>query len=42
MRLREVLGLRWAQVKLKLGIIKLSAEDTKTQDAGAVCRSRWW
>ncbi len=31
MRLREILGLRWSQVDLKLGMIKLGAEDTKTE-----------
>ena len=36
MRLREVLGLRWSQVNLKLGVIKLSAEDTKTEEPRTV------
>ena len=36
MRLREVLGLRWSQVNLKLGFIKLSAEDTKTEEPRTV------
>lgn len=33
MRMREVLDLRWSQVSLKDGVIKLSAEDTKTEEA---------
>ncbi len=36
MRLREVLGLRWWQVNLKLGVIELSAEDTKTEEPRTV------
>ena len=36
MRLREVLGLRWSQVNLELGVIKLSAEDTKTEEPRTV------
>ena len=36
MRLREVLGLCWSQVNLKLGVIKLSAEDTKTEEPRTV------
>src|SRR5438309_653011 len=34
--LREVLGLRWSQVNLKEGVIKLSAEDTKTEEPRTV------
>src|SRR5712671_4658280 len=36
MRLREVLDLRWSQVNLKLGVIELSAEDTKTEEPRTV------
>jgi len=36
MRLRQVLGLRWWQVNLKLGVIELSAEDTKTEEPRTV------
>jgi len=36
MRLREVLDLQWHQVDLKQGVIKLSAEDTKTEEARTV------
>jgi integrase len=36
MRLREVLGLRWSHVNLKLGVIKLGAEDTKTEEPRTV------
>jgi len=36
MRLREILGLRWSQVNLQLGVIKLSAEDTKTEEPRTV------
>ncbi len=36
MRLREILGLRWSQVDLKLGMIKLGAEDTKTEQPRTV------
>jgi integrase len=36
MRLREILGLRWSQVDLKVGMIKLAAEDTKTEQPRTV------
>src|SRR5438132_2200568 len=36
MRLREILGLRSSQVNLKQGVIKLSAEDTKTEEPRTV------
>jgi len=36
MRLREILGLRWSPVDLKLGMIKLGAEDTKTEQPRTV------
>jgi len=36
MRLREVLGLHWSQVDLELGVVKLSAEDTKTEEPRTV------
>src|SRR5262249_22608920 len=36
MRLREVLGLRWEQVNLTEGVVRLAAEDTKTEQARAV------
>ena len=36
MRLREVLKLRWLHVDLKLGVVKLRAEDTKTEEPRTV------
>ncbi|HUJ27031.1 MAG TPA: site-specific integrase, partial [Myxococcales bacterium] len=36
MRLREVLDLRWSQVDSKAGVIKLAAEDTKTEEPRTV------
>jgi integrase len=36
MRLREVLGLRWSQVNLELCVVKLGAEDTKTEEPRTV------
>ncbi len=37
MRKREILDLRWSQVDLKHGVIKLAAEDTKTEQARTIC-----
>jgi integrase len=36
MRLREVLDLRWSQLDLKVGTVKLAAEDTKTEEPRTV------
>ena len=36
MRLREVLGLRWDHVDLEEHVVRLAAEDTKTERARAV------
>jgi len=36
MRLREVLGLNWSQVDLKAGVVKLAAQDTKTEEPRTV------
>ena len=36
MRLREVLGLIWSQVDSEAGVVKLAAEDTKTEEPRTV------
>ncbi len=36
MRLREVLGLTWSQVDMKAGVVKLAAQDTKTEEPRTV------
>jgi integrase len=34
MRKSEVLNLRWSQVDLRVGAVRLEAEDTKTDEPG--------
>ena len=40
MRRGEILGLKWGQVDLKEGFIKLEAEDTKTNEGRLVPLNR--
>jgi hypothetical protein len=37
MRKSEVLNLRWSQVDLRAGAVRLEAEDTKTDEPRVVC-----